>query len=80
MKSTILPKSEICYLLVHPCDKVRGPCKNGGACEKDGDGLKCNCSVFFTGDTCEKRGKQVEVFFFSCKLCTFSKSSPKLDF
>ena len=44
--------------LVHPCDKVDGPCKNGGVCEREEDGFQCKCGEDFAGDTCEKKGKR----------------------
>ena len=50
------------WLLVHPCDKGNGPCENGGACQKEGEAFKCNCSEDFTGELCEKKGKWNKYF------------------
>ena len=43
--------------LVHPCDKAESPCKNGGACEKNGSEFVCKCNEDWTGATCEIKGK-----------------------
>ena len=46
----------VLFLVVHPCDKAKSPCKNEGVCEKNGDEFVCKCSEDWTGDTCEVKG------------------------
>ena len=36
---------------------MESPCKNGGACEKNGDEFVCKCTEDWTGETCEIEGK-----------------------
>lgn len=64
--------SDKCFSLVHPCDKGKGPCKNDGVCEKDRGGFKCKCSINFSGDKCENKGKSDN--HYQVKDCYWSNS------
>lgn len=41
------------FSAAHRCEQEKDICKNGGACQPDGESYTCNCTEFWRGDHCE---------------------------